>query len=695
MADQKTSFPPDPSQRISAILYRRKVMIVGIFLICFSLIALLIQSIQPVYMAKAQIAFNGEDETYVTTQEHYIKSLSMARQVVAGLNLFNDADLIEGQAPQDHSKFKSLNLNAPNEEPVEKSLSRDHAALLHKVLEPLNVSHLPHSYILELSYTDHTPEKATRILSAFIRHYVANRNIDYINQQPQQDSNDDWSISLKEELNDIRDTVAALKSTQSSVIAAEQHNDNEAAYQKTSQKYSVLKTQLTPFLNAEGQLVRNPDAPAITSSAVIQNLTQEQRAQQAKLDTLFLRYGDKHPLIRNAKSEIALITTQIDQENDAIMSRIKADYDRTKIKLSALDSAAQPPHNDLDTLRYGEKLNNIETSLSGAETAVTQLEINTLPSTVLDFARTLNVNVITPATMPLRPIYPNRLSLVGLSFLFSLFIAIAIVVLIEKNRKTFLNGRQLEATLNQPCYGLVPKVTGDQDKALADFAMDHPDSDLAEAMRTLHLNIKLRTNSKGKEGQVVAITSSKPNEGKTTLCSWLARIAAKSGTRVLLIDADLRKPSIHTSLGTKNTLSLVDYLSGRNKLEDVIDKTVARGLHVLYGRSVPNSALDLMSSRKMDKLIAVLKQEYDLIIIDTPACMAVSDARAIQKNSDLLLYVVAWHKTRREVVHSGISQFLKFGTPRIATVLSHIDVKKHVQLGYGEVVSDYGAYKPV
>ena len=138
----------------------------------------------------------------------------------------------------------------------------------------------------------------------------------------------------------------------------------------------------------------------------------------------------------------------------------------------------------------------------------------------------------------------------------------------------------------------------------------------------------------------------------------------------------------------------MDYLSGAHKLEEVIDTKDPSGLHAIYGRAVPNSALDLVSSKKMDKLILSLKNDYDLIIIDTPACMAVSDARAIQKNCDQLLYVVAWHRTRKEVVHSGLSQFDKFENLQISTVLTNVDVKKHVQFGFGEVVSDYGTYKP-
>ena len=273
--------------------------------------------------------------------------------------------------------------------------------------------------------------------------------------------------------------------------------------------------------------------------------------------------------------------------------------------------------------------------------------------------------------------------------------AVIIVVVIEKNCKTLLTGKQLEAALKQPCYSLLPKVTNNKNKPIADYVIDNPTSDAAEAVRNLRLNIKLNTYTKSKNGQVVMLTSSKANEGKTTLSTWLGHIGAKSGEKVIIIDADLRQPRLHKALGTENTLSLVDYLTGSDKLDNVIDKDLSSGLHAIYGRSVPANALDLICSHKMEDLIRSLKKDYDLIIIDTPACMAIPDARAVQRYSDLILYIVAWNKTNREVIHSGLSQFIKLETPDIATVLTNIDVKKHVQYGYGDVVSDYGTYKPV
>ena len=307
-----------------------------------------------------------------------------------------------------------------------------------------------------------------------------------------------------------------------------------------------------------------------------------------------------------------------------------------------------------------------------------------------------NISVLYFANTPNHPSPPLKVQYLLIGALLSLIFATLVVILAERNRRVYISGKQLEEDLNLPCYALIPRTVGDKGKPLADYVIDHPSSVTAEAIRTLRLTLKLRKTG-AIDNKVIALTSSMPNEGKTTIASWLARSAAKAGENVLLIDADLRRPSIHQCLGRSNTISLIEYLGGAHTLDEAIDKTDVSGLHVIYGRAVPNSAMDLLSSDKMEALIQSLRAKYDLIIIDTPACMAVSDALAVQKYSNTLLYSVAWNKTFRETIHSGIDQFHTFlptdKNQAIATVLTNIDLKKHIEFGYGSAVNYYTQYK--
>ena len=301
--------------------------------------------------------------------------------------------------------------------------------------------------------------------------------------------------------------------------------------------------------------------------------------------------------------------------------------------------------------------------------------------------------IISYAIVPDSPSYPNTLLFLSLSLAVSSFLGLGLALLIEKLDNTYRSAGQIERSLRYPCYGLIP-AAGKMDKSdRAAHVLLNPSSAIAESVRTLRTVLNLRANDPSNEPKVITMTSSFPGEGKTTLSIWLGRLAAKSGEKVIVIDADLRRPNIHRTLGADNDFTLVEYLSGQKELDDVIDKDEESGLHVIYGRSVPNTALNLVSSEKMKKLIESLRQVYDLIIIDSPACLAVSDARVLAKMSDQTLYVVAWNRTPREVVFSGVKQFVDMNYDQLALVLGNVDIKRHVRYGYGDSVYYYGRYQ--
>ena len=167
------------------------------------------------------------------------------------------------------------------------------------------------------------------------------------------------------------------------------------------------------------------------------------------------------------------------------------------------------------------------------------------------------------------------------------------------------------------------------------------------------------------------------------LSSWLGRASALAGDKVIVIDCDMRLPSLHATLGYKNDTTLVDYLTGKANLEDVIQKDPATGMHMIYARAVPQSALNLVGSERMRTLIEALREAYDLVIIDTPAAMAASDARVLATLSDITLYGVRWSDTPEEAVLQGMKQFTDIGV-RIASVLLNVNIGQQKPYEYGD-----------
>ncbi len=669
MRNENFKFQPDTSQNISSILRRRKMKILGIFLILFSISALAIQKIPATYKATAQISFNSSDDRFIETQKHYIKSIMMAQQVAKGLNLLNASNALD-TAPT--HKFKTLNLGQDNK-PEQSTLLKD-SALLQKIVDNLSIYHPNNSNILELSYIHQSPKEAKRILGSFVRHYMKSQNKEVLppifddNSYQNQSELRKTLKNLQEKLQNAKKYPASMQNSTNVPMGRVERLQEEQEQYKYLLNYPDEDKRIKPYKDRIKKKVE-------------------------ELNILSLRYGEKHPAIKALKSEISQLEEKVKDIRNLVIKDTMSKMTGVEKQIEDIAKASIKTSNNENT-----QIEAIEETISQITSLLSKLqENNTYASTKYsqNYTYSNNVKVISPATTTPDPISPNRAKLSLIALIASLLTAAIIVIIIEKNNKTFLTGKQLEAAFKQPCYALLPRVKSDKDKPIANYVIDNIESDIAEAVRNLRLNIKLYSNIKSKTAQVVMLTSSIADEGKTTLSTWLGHLSAKAGERVIIIDTDLREPRLHKALGTDNTLSLVDYLTGSDKLENVIDKNLQSGLHAIYGRSVPASALDLICSNKMDDLIRNLKKDYDLIIIDTPACMAIPDARAVRIYCDLMLYIVSWNKTDREVIHRGLSQFTNLEKPDIATVLTNIDVKKHVQYGYGDVISDYGTYKPV
>lgn len=251
---------------------------------------------------------------------------------------------------------------------------------------------------------------------------------------------------------------------------------------------------------------------------------------------------------------------------------------------------------------------------------------------------------------------------------FGLLLGLLLAALNDRYGRGFRHEDALESATGLTCLAAVP-VPEKADSKWAAHTLQKPTSPEAEAVRTLRAGLKLAAEKAGRPLKVITLTSTLPEEPRSTVAIWLARIAARAGEKVLLLDADLRQPDLHILLGRSNTPSLVDYLTGQTHLEQVIWKQDKSGMHVIFASAVPNTALDLVSSEKMRKLAGYLRQGYDLVLINAPSCLTAADAALLANESDQTLYLVTARVTPRSLAHKGLKLFADFGYTSLSTVL--------------------------
>lgn len=663
-------------------------LVFGVAFLGFSLTALVVQNLKATYTANAQIIFDDTDPSFIGSQKARLGSSDIAQGVIAELKLMNDPEFnVKVKPLQEKSKFKAIDVyNTKLSYLSGEIIAKEMQPVISRFREYFTAQIIPNSLVVNVEYKAHSPEKAAIILNEIIKLYLESLT-------PRTHIKDNvYETKIFEKLQEnskaAQSNFELLKSRIGQLKPKHNISEPSKEYGEAKSKYIKAKARLAPFLGD------NKTALNSLTSPVIRKLKSRRNALKQRLSALSLDYGVKHPDIIHLKSQIADIDSQIFYKKMDIIDLIKADYVSAK---SQLQSFPKTKINDNSNEYYNafmrKKLKMLQEQAEETRRIFNDYKAIYKKSLEEEDEVRIPAKILSKVSVSEIASFPDKPKILAIGTLISFIFGLLLAIFVEKTRNSFLSARQVEEYLDIPCYALIPRVKGDKNKPLSRYVVDNPSSATSEAVRALKLVIKLCAEAKGRDCKVITVTSSLPNEGKTTLSSWIAQLAAKSGKRVILVDADLRRPSVHKSFGHPNNLSLAEYLSGQNKLEEVIDSSDPSGLHIIYGRSVPNSALDLISSDKMEQLIRSLRKAYDLVIIDSPACMAVSDARALEKLSDQLLYTVSWNKTSREIVHNGISQFTQFENAMIATVLTNIDLKKHVQLGYGEAVNYYGSYK--
>ena len=434
---------------------------------------------------------------------------------------------------------------------------------------------------------------------------------------------------------------------------------------------------------------RLASVPAVLGHPLIQQFKADRAHARSRVEDLSRRYGDRHPAMQSARSDLNAATASLRQQVEQVVASIERSYQLAVANENSLRASFDDNKEQIQSISRKEfKVRDLQREVEAAralyDTFMTRLQETTATS---DLSST-NARIVDAALPPAEPSEPNGKLFMVVALFLALVVGVAQAVIREILDNTFKSSEEVETKLNLPVMGIVPQVPRNLRKQVSHIFQLNEDKRFCEAIRTIRTNITLTEG--GQPRQVLVVTSTAPGEGKSSVSANLA-FAMGQLNRVLLIDADLRRATLDKSFEfAPGTPGLANLIGGNAKLDDCI-RSVGN-VDMICAGTVPSNPLELLSSPRFAKLLEAVKGRYDRIIIDSPPSQAVSDAAVLSILADAVIYVVKSESTLIPHAQKGVSQLLQSNAPVTGVVLNHVDVEKAKRSGQFRGYYDHYGY---
>jgi succinoglycan biosynthesis transport protein ExoP len=434
----------------------------------------------------------------------------------------------------------------------------------------------------------------------------------------------------------------------------------------------------------------------VLSSDLVRRLQQQDAELTQKVSEYSSVYGAKHPKMIQVKAEIADIRGRIKREINKVVEGLKSEVDVARIRERSLESsleefkqASGEQNKEYVQLRSLQREADANRALF--ETFLSRFKETSSTGSLQADA---DARVISKAGVPGSPSYPKKKKATMLIVVGAFFFAAMLAFLLQIISSGVLSPEQIENQLGIPAIGLIPRTP--KGVLPQDYILDKPHSSFAESLNSLRTSLIL--SGPDEAVKTIQVTSSVPEEGKSTLAISFARLLAQSGKKVILVDTDLRRASLEKKLGMstkgKGLTDLVMAETNADFSEYIIKDEKSEMLVMPKGSAEYVNASDVFSSHRMGSIIAYLRNHFDYVLFDTPPVMAVSDARILGRLVDKTVFVVQWDKTPKKVVKAALKQLVIHNVDIAGCVLQQVNLKRYGSYGYGDsgYYYHYGKY---
>jgi capsular exopolysaccharide synthesis family protein len=663
------------------------------------------------------IGIDTTKSEYYQTQFEVLKSRKLAKRVLEEMNLYEhrewyreDDKLLVNSTPVissapstttlENSAF-SAQMETMEAEPIERQMA------VNRFMKRVSITPIKNTKLVRIGFESDDPVLAARIANKIADTYI----LSYMDSRMEMSEKaTSWLASrlteLKIKLEESQNKLLNYKESEGLV------DYGGGVNVLTEQEIGIITSKL---LDAEANMAQAKilydevaktkeqgtsallGLPAIDSNEMVRRFKIDLQEAQFNLDELKNRYGDKHPKVIDATSRRNTARSNLNSQILNITDTIEKDYTLAQQSVESLQN----------TLKDGKQeaivvgRSRIELMHLEREVELNQKLYDTFYTRIreVDEAEnmsTTNAQIAEYAEAPIAPVKPHKLLIVLLSLLLSMGAAIAIAIMRESMNETVSSAEDVEKILKTKMLGIIPLVSKKIIKkhgknALVPGTITEDRGAFTESIRTIRTSVCL--NELAEPHSVIMVTSALPGEGKSTLASHLAHSLSQV-ERVLLIECDMRRPSLHRAFDFENTLGLAQLLTGEAQFIDCIKLGAIDDLDVIPAGSIPDQPLELLGSKRFKHLISQMKKRYDRIVIDSAPVQAVSDALILGQMADTVLYAVKANSTTSSISARGIKRLRETGISVAGAVVTQVNIQKISSyggdLGYQGYYDYYG-----
>jgi polysaccharide biosynthesis transport protein len=706
------------------VLIKRKWTVIGCLVTIFSLVAIASFKMTPIYEAVGRIAINKPDSNLVNfkdsnnggadfsdptdmdTEVTILQSDLLALQVIKALNL--------DKLPEYGGKPASGPTDNLAPDPLLADSSRT-SALLGGFKGGLRVALKPNTRIVEIRYVSTNPQLAAAIVNKLAETYTE-QNFKTKFESTMQAS--DW---LSKQLVDLQMKV---ETSQEKLVRFQKEHEILGADEKQNiitEKLAELNKELTAAEATRMQkeslyrLVQSGDPDVVASTAgaletggaggtgglapLISSLRSKEADTRIQVAELSTQFGPSYPKVAQLNNQLKEIDAQVQLELKKVADRVRGQYLAAQQQETLL-------HEEFDKQKQeANKLNEsaIEYTLLKRDVDVNRQLYEGLLEKLKEAGvtaglRSNNIRVVDVARTPTYPTEPNIPRNLAFALVLGLTTGIGLAFLLENMDNTVRTTEQAQVISGLPALGMIPMgskhgidaagkkllTLASSREAVELVTQARPQSQMAESYRALRTSLLL--SNLGTPPKVIMITSARPQEGKTTTSINTAIVLAQKGVRVLLVDADLRRPSVHKTLGMGPRSGLSNVLTGSITLEHAITRSsILSNLFVLPAGTPPPNPAELLASSNINDL----REHYDHIVIDTPPTLSVTDAVVLSQRVDAIILVIRSSKTTKQALRRSRDILMQVNARITGVLLNAVDLSSPDYYYYYEYQGKY------